>query len=127
MRVLIWVFAMVALATAAQARDEPTQILLSTDKMAGKVSGTTLPDKPLSFFLLSPARADLKITVAASNDDCGFEMKRSSSRGFQSEIGRFPATRTYNAQQGETFTFSFFQTRSAFMQRKGCSFTLSVN
>ncbi len=127
MRVLMLALALFALSQAAEAQGGPTEIVLSPQNFSGQVSGTTLPDKPVMFFVRSPSRGDMTIKVAADNGPCGFEMQRSSGSGFQSDMGRFPATRTFVAQEGETFTFSFFQTRSAFMERKGCSFTLSVN
>lgn len=132
MRVSILALMGCALIQAADARasDGPagaTEIVLSPATQSGNVSGTTAPDKPVTFFVRSPARRDIVIKVAADNGPCGFEMQRGSSLGFQSDMNRFPDTRTFSAQEGEVFTFSFFQTRTAFVERKGCSFSLSVN
>lgn len=127
MRALTLTVVCLTCAQVAQAQAAPTEIILSTATMSGEVSGMTLPDKPVSFFVRSPARGDITVSVAADNSTCGFEMQRSSSAAFQSDLGSFPASRTFQASEGETFTFSFFQTRTAYMAQKGCSFTLSVN
>lgn len=127
MRALIFMAAALAIGQAAEASAAPTEIVLASATQSGEVSGTTRQGDPTSFTVRSPARRDMTIKVAADNRLCGFEMRRSSVSGFQPEIPRFPGSRTFNAQEGETFTFSFFQTRSAFVAQEGCSFTLSVN
>ncbi|HWU62297.1 MAG TPA: hypothetical protein VN112_09780 [Ensifer sp.] len=131
MRVSILALMSLALIQAADARasDTPSgakEIVLSAE-LAGEVSGTTVPEQPATFFMHVPTRRDFSIRVAADNGPCGFDIRRSSSSGFQSDVTRFPASRKFTAQEGETFIFSFFQTRTAFVERKGCSFTLSVN
>ncbi|MCD2172037.1 hypothetical protein [Rhizobium sp. C4] len=124
---LAFAAAQAANAQASQAPDGATEIVLSPSTLSGEVSGVTLPDKRLTYFVRAPSHREMTIKVAADNGPCGFEMQRSSSSGFQSDMGRFPDTRIFTAQENETFTFSFFQTRTGYMEQKGCTFTLSVN
>jgi len=132
MRVAIMTLMCLALIRTAHAEaSEPpagaTEIVLSPATLTGQVSGTTAPEKPVTFYLRASTRRDITIKLVADNGPCGFEMRRGSSLGFQNGISQFPAQRTFNAQEGEIFIFSFFQTRAAFMERKGCSYSLSVN
>jgi hypothetical protein len=126
MRFPLMILAAVCTGEEAFARDDPTEIHLSTEQASKQVSGTTSANEPTSFFYRSPDRRDLVVKVGGENGICGFEVQRSSARGFQSDFDRFPASRSFKVQEGETFTFSFFQTRNAMMKRKLCTYTLSL-
>lgn len=126
MRLMLTILAAISVCGNAVARDDPKEIQLSTEEMSKVVSGTTSSSETTSYIYRARERRDLVVKVDGENGICGFEVQRSSSRGFEPDFERLPASRTFKVHEGETFTFSFFQTRKAFMDRKLCTYTLSL-
>ncbi|MCM2395959.1 hypothetical protein NBH19_07660 [Rhizobium sp. S95] len=115
------------MAPGAFAKEPFTEIFLSTDKISHEVAGTITHDTTRSFVYRSAADGDITVKVAAENAICGFEIKRSSAPGFQPDISSFPASRVFSAKRGETFILSFFQSRTAWTEKKECLYSLSIS
>lgn len=98
--------------------------------MAGGASqtfkGTVSGDDAKSFLIRPSTARTVNLTLDASNSVCGVEMQTSSQPGYAAEFAQFPTTRSMASKEGETFKLSFYLTRSAWVAREECNFTLSV-
>jgi hypothetical protein len=116
------------LVTAAPlaANEQPTDVILDINGAIQTFSGSSKAGASKSFSYTAATSRAVKMTIDARNEDCGAEMRRSSELGFMPQFGRFPASRTEQAKAAETFTISFFQTRTARMANVECVFSLTV-
>jgi hypothetical protein len=123
--ILMTGFLLVSLAPLA-ASEPSTDVVLTDDGGVQTFAGSLNAGAGRSFTYTAASTRQVVLTIAASSEDCGAEMKTSSQRGFMPDFARFPTTRTEQAQAGETFKVSFFQTRSARMSKVACAFSLSI-
>jgi hypothetical protein len=113
-------------AAPLHAKEPPREVILSEDGGAQVLSGTAAGGSRSSFTLKSVGDRIVTFKLEGDNNNCSAELQTSAQRGFMSDFGRFPTTRSEPAKNNETFVLSVFQTRGAWMNKTPCDFSLSV-
>ncbi len=108
------------------ANEPPTIVTLGENGTAETFRGTINAGATKSFTYTAAKARSVTLTIDASSEDCGAEMRTNLEHGFMPEFGRFPLKRTERAEAGETLKISFFQTRVARTMKIACAFSLSV-
>jgi len=107
----------------AEAREPAREVFLSEAGGSHSVSA----GEHRTFFVKIPAAQSITFDLAAENEVCGYEIRKTSQLGFLPAQGRFPLKLTDSAQAGEVYTISFFQNRAAWIAKAPCHFSFSVN
>lgn len=69
-----------------------------------------------------------KLKFAVSGDSaCGLEITKTSQLGVLASMARFPGDFRDDAKAGEAYTLSFFQNRTAWIDKTVCEYSFSVN
>jgi hypothetical protein len=118
--------AAILLASPLNARQPSTEVTLLDGGSERTLSGVVLAGENHSFQIRSTEKRTLLFSVDADNDNCGAEMKTTTQRGYLSAFPSFPFSRSEVAEEGETFTLSFFQTRTAWASKASCIFSFTV-
>jgi hypothetical protein len=108
-----------------RAKEPPVEIFLSNDGLPAMTIGEAGADAR-SFKLKLTSSRSVTFAVDASNETCGYELTKSSQLGFLPKKDRFPLSYTDAAKEGESYTISFYQTRSAWVTKMPCAFSFSI-
>ncbi len=104
----------------------PQEIFLSNSDVPTSVSGMTAGGSAAVYTIRSLQGQQMKFSVQASNDDCGFEISKSDQLGLLTDIKIFPATFEDQAAEGVVYKMSLYQSRTAFMENITCTFSMQV-
>lgn len=127
MRLTISTFLFLALACgAAQAMERPTVVTLPDQPKPQEFRGVSSTGESKSFIIKTLGNRKVTFHIEADNETCGAELRTDAEHGFMPEFRQFPTTRIEEAEAGETFRISLFQTRTARLNGTPCSFLLSI-
>lgn len=125
MRIAIMIFALLAQTAGSAAKEPASEIFLSK---AGDLAtiGEASSGETRAYFLKVLANGPVKFLLNAENDTCGYDISKSSQLGVLPSFGRFPVRHDETGMIGDVYTISFFQTRMAWIDKKACSFSFSL-
>lgn len=127
MRLTISTFIFLALAGgAAHAVERPTVVTLTDQPQVQQFSGVSTVGVSKSYTVKTSGSRKVTFHIEADNETCGAELRTDAELGFMPEFRHFPTTRIEEADAGETFRISLFQTRAARLKGTPCTFLLSI-
>ncbi len=118
--------ALVSCSGVALADDTSTKVVLTPGGPAQHFSGTLKQGETKSFTYTVSTDRLVTLIIHARNEDCGAEMSTDADLSFMPYFGWFPATRVERARAGETFKVSFHQTRTAWMNKVACDYSIAI-
>jgi hypothetical protein len=124
MRRIILFTALSLQALTADAREAATEIVVAGGA-AQIFKSTVTGSDAKSFVITSDAARAVTLKFDASNDICGVEMQTTGQHDY-AKYGQFPITVPLAAMINNSYKVSFFLTRSAWIGKQHCEFTLSV-
>lgn len=124
MRRIILFAALSLHALTADAREPATQILVAGG--AAQIFKSSVTGSDAKTFIITPdaARA-VTLKFDANNDVCGAEMQTTGQHDY-AKYAQFPITVPLAAMSNNSYKVSFYLTRSGWIGKKQCDFTLSV-
>ncbi|MCX8999601.1 hypothetical protein NOF55_21070 [Rhizobiaceae bacterium BDR2-2] len=102
-------------------------VALSSAMVSERIDGTLLSGETRTYRFVVTNPGQITFSVAGENLHCGTDLSKASQRGVLTTWRRFPASFTDNARAGETYTMSFFQSREAWINKTGCTFSFSIS
>ena len=125
MRNTILAVVFLAQATPTAAKDPATEVFLSADAELATV-GEAASGETRAYILNVRTNGPVRFLFDAENDNCGYDISRSTQLGVLPSFGRFPVRHDEQSVAGEVYTMSFFQTRTAWVEKVACRFSLRV-
>jgi hypothetical protein len=111
-------------ALTADAREPATEIVVAGG--AAQIFKSSVTGSDEKAFIIKPdAARTVTVKLDASNDICGAEMQTSGQHDY-AKYAQFPITVPISAMTNNSYKVSFYLTRSAWISKKQCDFTLSV-
>ncbi|SIR01690.1 hypothetical protein SAMN05880590_110142 [Rhizobium sp. RU35A] len=111
---------------AAQAVERPTVVTLTDQSKVQQFKGVSTTGESKSYIVKTSGTRKVTFHIEADNETCGAELRTDAELGFMPEFRQFPTTRVEEAEAGETFRISLFQTRAARLKGTPCNFLLSI-